>query len=140
MPRVTSSQIKKTRLAKISEIYTNKVCYKSVCICQQHKVYKITSLSAFEIYTLISLPVYYTLSMVFTVLEFLFQQESNIQLLLCIVNLSFYPQWLHYKYKLKVLSSAKMTWVSAKYFCTLNHQHSSVQLFSAGKYRLITLI
>ena len=49
----------KTRSAKKSEIYTNQVCYKSVCICQLHKVYKVTSLSASDIYTQISLRVYY---------------------------------------------------------------------------------
>ena len=36
----------------------------------QHKVYQITSLSAFEIYTFISLLVYYTLSMVYLLWKF----------------------------------------------------------------------
>ena len=40
---LTPKIIKTTRSAKISEICTNEISYKSVCICQLHKVYKVTS-------------------------------------------------------------------------------------------------
>ena len=42
-PRLTPKKMK-TRSKKISEIYRNQVCFKSVCICQLHKVYKARTL------------------------------------------------------------------------------------------------